>query len=238
MKEQQQEVMESSSGQFWDVRYRNEGKIWGDNPSPTALTAAKYISPQCRVLDIGFGYGRDLPFLVQCGVKVYGIDPSKEGCFRAQKLLGSYGLQPECLVVSKFEDCQFSQEWFDIIISHRVIHLLISLEQVVDFSLKVQRLLRPEGILCIGTRDFRDLEPHAMSFVEEGVYEYRHRPGHRIRYWNDEALQKTFGEHFLIESLTHTTEQESSHNNTPCYLTVMVGRKTSPLVWQKPSVVR
>lgn len=229
MKEEQQEkVMGSDSGQFWDVRYRNEGNIWGDHPSPTALIAAKYIRPHTNILDIGFGYGRDLPFLIQCGAKVYGIEPSQEGCYRAQRLLDSYGLQSENLVISKFEDCQFPSGWFDIIISHRVIHLLLSPEQILHFSLKVQQLLHPEGILCVGTRDFRDLEPHSMTFVEEGVYEYQHRPGHRIRYWNDESLQKVFGKYFLVESLTHTTEQESLNNNTPCYLTIMVGRKFVP----------
>jgi len=236
MKEQQQKVMGSSNGQFWDVRYRNEGSIWGDSPSPTALMAAKYMRPQGRALDIGFGYGRDLPFLVQCGAKVYGIDPSQEGCYRAQKLLDAYGWESECLLVSKFENCRFPLGWFDVIISHRVIHLLISSQQVTHFIWKVQQLLRPEGILCIGTRDFRDLTPHAMTLIEEGVYEYRNRPGHQIRYWNDAALHKIFGEHFSIESLTYTTEQESSNNKTPCYLTIMVGRKICPVVWHQQSV--
>ena len=54
----------SSEGTFWDHRYSAEGAIWGDGPSPTALLASRYLRPGTRVLEVGFGYGRDLAFLV------------------------------------------------------------------------------------------------------------------------------------------------------------------------------
>src|SRR5438876_9345834 len=74
---------ESSQGEFWDRRYSKEGAIWGEVPSPTAQTAARYVQPQDRVLDIGFGYGRDLPFFARQQCRVWGVDLSQEGCRRA-----------------------------------------------------------------------------------------------------------------------------------------------------------
>ena len=38
----------------------------------------KYISPKSKVLDIGFGSGRDLQFLYDNGCDIWGIDPAKK----------------------------------------------------------------------------------------------------------------------------------------------------------------
>ena len=35
--------MSGDEGTFWDRRYRAEGEIWGDGPSPTALAAAPHL---------------------------------------------------------------------------------------------------------------------------------------------------------------------------------------------------
>jgi hypothetical protein len=57
------------------------------------------------------------------------------------------------------------------------------------------------------------------------VYEYSHRPGHRIRYWDDAAFREAFGPAFTILTLTEATELESVTQPVSCRLTVMVGRK-------------
>ena len=71
--------MTSDEREFWDRRYSREGAIWGDGPSPTALLLAGCLPPRARVLEVGFGYGRDLLFLLRNGCRVAGIELSGEG---------------------------------------------------------------------------------------------------------------------------------------------------------------
>src|SRR5688572_30253436 len=103
---------DSDEGAFWDRRFREEGAVWGEAPSPTALLAATYARPGDRVLDVGFGYGRDLPFLARQGYQISGIDLSVEGRKLAEARLRREGLAPECLVTGRFEDGPFPDHAF------------------------------------------------------------------------------------------------------------------------------
>src|SRR5438132_5389825 len=107
------EMMKSDEGTFWDRRYQAEGAIWGEAPSPTARAAARHLPPNPRVLEVGFGYGRDLSFLLRQGCKVVGIDLSREGQRQAEARLEREGLQPDDLLAGRFEDCALPGERFD-----------------------------------------------------------------------------------------------------------------------------
>jgi hypothetical protein len=64
-----------------------------------------------------------------------------------------------------------------------------------------------------------------MVRVADHVYEYARRPGHRIRYWDDDAFRRAFGEAFAILSLSAAVEPETAAQAVPCHLTVMLARK-------------
>jgi hypothetical protein len=64
-----------------------------------------------------------------------------------------------------------------------------------------------------------------MTWVDDHVYEYRQRRGHRIRYWDDAAFREFFGGAFPLLTLAPAVEQESASNQVPCSLTLMAGRK-------------
>ena len=51
-----------------------------DNADMTELHKIflQYIKPRCRILDIGFGSGRDLQFLKENSCDIWGIDPSSK----------------------------------------------------------------------------------------------------------------------------------------------------------------
>ena len=217
--------MTSAEGEYWDRRYRIEGPIWGDSPSPAALTAAQFLRPGDRVLEVGFGYGRDLLFFARRGCRVEGIDLSAEGCRRARSRVENEGLPPPQLATGRFEDSRYPDASFDLVFSHRVAHLLLSREAMARFALKVQQVLRVGGAVCVGVRNSEDLNPTDMIPVGDKVYEYKDRPGHRIRYWDDETFQEIFGPGFVILRLAAATELESAARPVPCYLTVLVGRK-------------
>ena len=217
--------MRSDQSGFWDSRFRHEGAIWGSGPSATALTALRFLPQQARVLEIGFGYGRDLNFMVRQGCRIWGIDLSIEARHRTELRLANEGMTAECLETGSFETSTCPDGAFDGVVSHRMAHLLVTAEAVERFVEKVSRVLRPGGIVCLGVRNTEDIRPGEVRSVGDSVFEYTLRPGHWIRYWDDQALQRAFGEAFSILSLEKTCENESLSIPVPCQLTVMVGKK-------------
>jgi cyclopropane fatty-acyl-phospholipid synthase-like methyltransferase len=217
--------MSSEDGDFWDHRYRTEGAIWGEQPSPTAVRVAAHLPARARVLDIGFGYGRDLAFLAGRGCHVWGVEISREGYRLAEQRLLAQGNAVEQLYLGRFEKLSLPEASFDAILSHRMAHLLLTAEAVADFTDRLHRLLQPGGILAIGARNLEDLDPAKMVQAGEQVYEYRCRPDHRIRYWDDESFRKRFDNLFTIDELEHAREEESRANPVPCHLTILIARK-------------
>jgi SAM-dependent methyltransferase len=65
---------------YWQERYLRSGKIWGNEPSPTASLAAELFQRHGvqRVLVPGAGYGRNAGFLSRVGFTVTGVEVSQE----------------------------------------------------------------------------------------------------------------------------------------------------------------
>jgi hypothetical protein len=181
-----------------------------------------------RLLEIGFGYGRDIPFYIRRGCRVTGIDLSSAGRQLAQSRLDREQLQAESLLTGRFEESPFEGP-FDAVVSHRMAHLFVTPKEIAAFTAKVRRLLPSGGLLCLGARNLSDLDRAAMVEVGDGVYEYAQRPGHRIRYWDDGVFHSVFDGDFDVQCLSEAVESESVGRPVPCHLTVMIGqRRTRP----------
>jgi SAM-dependent methyltransferase len=227
--------VQSDQGEFWDRRYREEGAVWGEGPSPTAQLLDPHLAPGARVFDVGFGYGRDLVFLGRKGCRVSGIELAGEGRRQAMRRLDREGVQPEELYQGRWEDLPFSPTPFDAAVCHRLIHLLVTPGASEAFADHLVHALRPNGLLALGGRSPLDFDPGAMAEVGDQVFEYRHRPGHRIRYWTEESFARAFGPTCDILHLSQAVEPESCLNPTPCRLTVMLARKKSVLPSPAPA---
>jgi SAM-dependent methyltransferase len=217
--------MRSDEGRWWDERFGREGVIWGEGPSATAKTVLRYVPAGAKVLEVGFGYGRDLAFLVRQGYRVSGIDFSTEARRQAEARLGREGLRAEQLVTGAFENGALPEGLFDAVVSHRMAHLLVTEEAVERFADKAARVLRPGGILCLGVRNAEDLNPAEVRRAGGDVYEYTPRAGHWIRFWGDESLREAFGKAFTLLALDRVSETESRTRPVPCHLTILVARK-------------
>jgi len=57
--------------EYWDKRFRSEGKIWGDQPSQSALIALKYFETRNikSILVPGSGYGRNTKLFSENSIK-------------------------------------------------------------------------------------------------------------------------------------------------------------------------
>jgi predicted SAM-dependent methyltransferase len=153
------------------------------------------------------------------------VDLSHVGQEHAWKRFIREELSADNLKVADYAQDIFPPESFDVIFSHRVAHLLTTEEAIQTFALVTHELLKPKGLFFLGVRDTRDLDPQAMCCVGPDVYEYKHRPGHRIRYWEQASFRRVFGESFEILSLKEALEPESFERPVPCCLTIMTARK-------------
>jgi SAM-dependent methyltransferase len=218
-------TMRSDQSSFWDDRYRREGVMWGESASVTAQRALRYLPANARVLEIGFGYGRDLVFFVRQGYRVWGIDLSPEAHRLAEARLRREGLAAERLLTGSFQDNTFPDVFFDGVVSHRMAHLLVTNQAVESFAGQVRRILRPGGLLCLSVRNTEDRNPAEVRHVGDCVYEYLPRPNHWIRFWDDGGLRNVFGDAFTLLAMEQVCEDESRCRPVPCHLTVLIGRK-------------
>jgi SAM-dependent methyltransferase len=219
---------EPEAGAFWSRRYCTEGTVWGDTHSPTVALAMPHMPPGAHVLEVGFGYGRDLVFLARHGFKVTGLEPSVTGTQMARQRLDQAGAHVEELLLTTLEDADIPAARFHAVISHRMLHLLTTREAIDKFILKLQHVMRPGALLCIGARDTQDLDTTKMLPRETGIYEYRHRPGHLVSYWDAPRFTAVFGAAFEILEFRQATEPEAHNHPVPCYITIMLARKPSP----------
>jgi SAM-dependent methyltransferase len=142
-----QKVMTSNEGAFWDHRFSTEGAIWGNGPSPTAELAARYLHDGECVLEVGFGYGRDVCYLLRQNYRVFGIEASREARRLTQGRLRREGLKADSLLLGHFEENTLADGSFDAVVCHRLLHLLVSRKAVAQFVEQVQRVLWTGGLL-------------------------------------------------------------------------------------------
>lgn len=72
--------------------------IWGMEPSSFARQVAPLLPPGTRILDLGCGEGRDSVFFAAQGFDVVGVDISRAGIAKAERLAEARGVQVRWLV--------------------------------------------------------------------------------------------------------------------------------------------
>jgi ubiquinone/menaquinone biosynthesis C-methylase UbiE len=93
-----------------------------------------------RLLDVGCGYGRDLPFYAKRGARVYGTDPSSTMIELAkQHCSGSPNLS-----VQPVQKTTFPDRFFDVVTSTYALHNAPNLRQAFR---ELHRILKPKGLL-------------------------------------------------------------------------------------------
>lgn len=107
-----------------------------------------------KALDIGFGSGRHLKLLLDYGFQTYGIDYSEASKEVAVNLLGD-SKQLKQLEVTSIEKIQYSESYFDVIVSYGVAFLREEIDIENDLRI-MNRLLAPTGKMIINFRTVED----------------------------------------------------------------------------------
>jgi SAM-dependent methyltransferase len=130
----------------------------GSYPRLTAVAAA---CAGTRVLDLGFGDGRNMPLLANLGMHVYGVEISEDICARATERMRRLGVPVDARVG---RNCRlpFDDAFFDHVVA---CHSCYYLDPGTDFSDNVReiaRVLRPGGRLVLSA-------PMASSYILRGA---------------------------------------------------------------------
>src|SRR5258708_25949623 len=155
------------------------------------------IPPGMRILDAGFGSGRNIVYFVREGYDVYGADsdaaPVERVRARARTLAPK--LPASNVRLEPVERMSFDDGWADVVISNTVLHFAEDDAQFESMLLGSWRVLKPGGwFFC------RLGSTIGMESQVERVRGRRYRsPDGSERYLVDEALLGTFIERFGAE---------------------------------------
>ncbi len=91
-------TMTSSSNNPWDTRYAGEAFMYGTAPNDFLRERVGALPAGGRVLCLAEGEGRNAVFLAEHGFGVTGVDGSKVGLEKAQRLAQARGVKLETIV--------------------------------------------------------------------------------------------------------------------------------------------
>ena len=99
----------------------------------------KYLSPGCKLLDLGCGSGRDSAYFSSLGFQVTAVDGSEELCKRVKE---NYGIDAICI---GFEEISFVAEFDAVWACASLLH--VKKADIPNVFRKVAEALKPGGIL-------------------------------------------------------------------------------------------
>lgn len=199
----------------WSLRYLKEGHLWGDKPSETATLLINNLHPQQKILEIGYGYGRDLLSLLKNRHNIKGIETSTVGHFEATRIIGEYIKNDKAnLETGNIITSPLQQNFFDAVMAHRVLHLTPE-DDIEPFVNRVAGTLKPTGYAVFSARNPDDFDAEQMEWIDEKnkTAKYKNRDSHIINFWDKEKFTKYFSPKFNIVSF-HKGKEIESINNT------------------------
>ena len=125
-----------------------------------------------RVLDVGMGGGRNLPYFLQNGYEVYGVDPNDDTVNSVKQL--SALLAPinssDNFVLASAEDLPFESDFFDLAICSAVLHFASSHKQFDAMLRSIWRVIKPGGYFFARLASDIGIEELVVPLGDSGVH--------------------------------------------------------------------
>jgi SAM-dependent methyltransferase len=190
---------------YWNRRYAEGGRIWGDSPSGTATRAAELFRKEGaqNILVPGCGYGRHTEYFAHEGFTVHGIEISDVAIALAGRT-DSAVLYFRGSVL----DMPFCDDPYDGVYGYNLLHFFRADDRrrVVE---KCAGSLRPGGILFFTV--FSEKEPSCGRGVKVEEYTYESKPGRPTHYFTEADLKDHFAGCEILE--TGLVEDRESHGD-------------------------
>lgn len=188
---------------YWEKRFSDGGKIWGDKPSRTASYALQLFKRHNvnKILVPGAGYGRNTKLFTDANLEVTGIEISAS----AIELAKDFNPKTHFFQGSVL-DMPFDDEKYDGIYSCYVLHLFLK-DDRISFLKNCFNHLRAKGYAFHVVFSDNESSFGKGERVEENTFESKlWRP---IHYFTENDLKDHFKEFSVIE----TGEIEEAENH-------------------------
>ena len=142
---------------FWDARYTKDSEFFG----ATESSFARWCLPRLRkgkgkrLLELGFGYGRDARFFASQGFQVRGVDVSSKGAELARKETLRHRVdlvQGEVMVFLR----TLPKSGADAVFSNLFYNMDFTEEEHQELFREVARVVRPGGLHLYSVRSTTD----------------------------------------------------------------------------------
>ncbi|MCX2740348.1 class I SAM-dependent methyltransferase [Pontibacter anaerobius] len=165
-----------------------------------------------KLLDAGCGAGRNIQYLMQAGVKVYGADASEEAISEVQAMAAELAptLSPKNFVAADLAHLPFPDAAFETVMCSAVLHFAHDEAHFRSMVQELWRVLQPGGMLFCRFGTTIGMEGKQQQ-VAPGKYQMKHGP---VWFLADEALLRelmyTLQAEMLEPLKTVLVEQERS----------------------------
>lgn len=184
----------------WSASITRQGESLND------VLGAYCVGMDEPVLDCACGIGTQLIGLAALGRNVTGSDLSPHAVLRARSEAQSRGL-PTRMVVADMQALPFRDEQFAAVIcaDNALPHLLTPASLAAGLA-EIRRVLRPNGVLVVSTRDYDTARQNRTTSTAPSV----NRTGPRtvitfqLWHWHDD------GEHYDVEHFTLDTNDHAA----------------------------
>ena len=199
--------------EYWDRRYTAEGKIWGENPSLTALRALELFQKAGArsILVPGSGYGRHTAFFSKSGFEVTGIEISPVAVDLARQFdpLSRF-YNASVLEMSSEYGLYDAVNRFDAVYCFNVLHLFLE-NQRAKFIQGCADRLKTNGRMFFSVFSEKETDFGKGTAVEENTFETR--PGRPAHYFTEDDLKQHFAR-YLIKDMG-LMEDPEDHGGKP-----------------------
>ena len=106
------------------------------------------ITPGNRVVDAGFGAGRNLVYLLRSGYEVYGVDADRDAVAYTRNMAAALApaLPKDNFRLEAIEDMTFPDAFADVLVCNSVLHFAQSDDQFQAMVRSCWRVLKPGGL--------------------------------------------------------------------------------------------
>ncbi len=99
-----------------------------------------------KILDLGFGDGRNFPLLNNCGLEIFGVETTEEVCSHVKEKFVERGV-PVNLKVGNNTEIPFTDNYFDFVLASSSMYYVDGKNTFDDNLKEVTRVLKPGGWL-------------------------------------------------------------------------------------------
>lgn len=185
--------MHNGNQSYWESRFSKEGKIWGDEPSKSALYCLELFRNYNieKMLVPGSGYGRHTKFFSENSYQVVGIEISESAIQIAKKFDTSTDF-----INNSVLDMKDYGDIYDAIFCFNTLHLFLNNDRL-KFLKKCFISIKPKGYLFFTAFSEKESSFGKGKELEKNTFESKvGRPTH---YFTEDDLKQHFKDLNIIE---------------------------------------